>query len=78
MALINQLYTSVVSYAPYVYGTIICAIHVWLYHMRMRVWYKYTYGTEHSYTTVYCKSFEVGKFHRPHRSIGKRETFPVN
>ena len=56
-----QLYTSGVSYAPYMYGTIICTIRVWLYHMRMvqytirdilvriRVWYvPYAYGMYHT------------------------------
>ena len=39
---------------PYAYGTIIHTIRVWLYHMRIRVWYvpyaygiKYAYGIEH-------------------------------
>ena len=31
--------------APYAYGTIIRTIRVWLYHMRIRVWYvPYAYG----------------------------------
>ena len=46
---LNELtiYTSGVSYAPYVYGTIIRTIRVciWLYHMRIHVWYvPYVYG----------------------------------
>ena len=33
---------------PYAYGTIIHTIRVWLYHMRIRVWYvPYAYGIEH-------------------------------
>ena len=39
------IYTSGVLYASYAYGTIIRTIRVWLYHMRIRVWYvPYAYG----------------------------------
>ena len=32
-------------HAPYAYGTIMRTIRVWLYHMRIRVWYvPYAYG----------------------------------
>ena len=35
---------------PYAYGTIIHTIRVWLYHMRIRVWYiPYAYGTKYAY-----------------------------
>ena len=43
MALELTIYTSGVSYAPYAYGTIIRTIRVWLYHMRIRVWYTFFY-----------------------------------
>ena len=39
------IYTNGVLYAPYAYDTIIRTIRVWLYHMRIRVWYvPYAYG----------------------------------
>ena len=44
---------------PYAYGTIIHTIRVWLYHMRIRVWYvpyaygiKYAYGIEQVYSDL--------------------------
>ena len=61
-------YTSGVLYAPYAYGAIIRTIRVWLYHMRIRVWYvPYAYGintrmVQNSYTIFSYAHFSTSVF----------------